>query len=271
MIVPMLVKDRVIGLLRLEHSQPGRFSQQHARLALAMANHAAIAIENAQLYREARKVAALEERQRLARELHDSVSQALYAIALETHTAKEVLGQDSGRLKETLDGILALAESAVSEMRFLIFELRPDYLENEDLSTTLARLADAVHNRYGCDVRLDLRQEASLSVDLKEALYRICHEALTNTARHARAGIATVRIREETDQIVVDVQDDGVGFETGASFPGHLGLRSMRERATELGGVLEIESGPGKGTLVRARFPRHTVTAELVGEDRNQG
>jgi len=255
MSIPMLVKDRVIGLLRLEHSQPDRFSQQHARLALAVANHAAIAIENARLYREARKVAALEERQRLARELHDSVSQALYAIALETHTAKEVHGQDSGRLKEILDGILALAASAVSEMRFLIFELRPDYLENEDLSTTLARLADAVHKRYGCDVRLDLRQETSLSVDLKEVLYRICHEALTNTARHARAGIATVHLREEENQIVLAVADDGIGFEAGGSFPGHLGLQSMRERAAELRGILEVESCPGKGTLVRARFP----------------
>ena len=266
MSVPMLVKDRVIGLLRLEHSQPDRFSQQHARLALAVANHAAIAIENARLYREARKVAALEERQRLARELHDSVSQALYAIALETHTAKEVHGQDSGRLKEILDGILALAASAVSEMRFLIFELRPDYLENEDLSTTLARLADAVHKRYGCDVRLDLRQETSLSVDLKEVLYRICHEALTNTARHARAGIATVRLREEENQIVLAVADDGIGFEAGGSFPGHLGLQSMRERAAELRGILEIESGPGKGTLVRARFPMAASRPETPPE-----
>lgn len=255
MAAPMLIKDRIVGLLRLEHLQPGHFSQRHARLALAMANQAAIAIENARLYRAGRRVAALEERQRLARELHDSVSQALYAIALETHTAKEVLGQDSGRLKETLDGILALAESAVSEMRFLIFELRPDYLENEGLSTTLARLADAVHNRYGCDVRLDLRQETSLTLDLKEALYRICHEALTNTARHAHAGVATIRIREEEDQVVLAVEDDGIGFEPRGTFPGHLGLQSMRERAAELGGVLEVESGPGKGTLVRARFP----------------
>ena len=254
--VPMLVKDRIVGLVRLEHSEPGHFAQHHARLALAMANHAATAIENARLYREARKVAALEERQRLARELHDSVSQLLYAIALGTHTAKEVLGQDSGRLSETLDSVLALAESAVSEMRFLIFELRPDYLENEALNTTLARLADAVRSRYSCDVRLEVCPEMNLTLDLKDALYRISHEALTNTARHARAGVATIRIREEDGQIVLVVEDDGVGFEPRASFPGHLGLQSMRERTAELGGVFEIESAPGKGTLVRARFPR---------------
>jgi signal transduction histidine kinase len=251
----MLVKGRVAGLLRLEHSEPGHFAQHRARLALAMANQAGIAIENARLYRAARKVAALEERQRLARELHDSVTQALYAIALGAHTAKEILGEGPVRLKESLDPILALAQTAVSEMRFLIFELRPDYLENETLSTTLSRLADAVNTRYGCEVRLDLTPEMNFSLDLKEALYRISHEALTDIARYARAEVASIEIRQENSHVVLVVQDDGAGFDPGASFPGHLGLQSMRERAAESGGSLEIESGPAKGTTVRARFP----------------
>jgi PAS domain S-box-containing protein len=256
MVVPMLVKDRVAGLFRLEHSRPGHFAQHHARLALAMANQAGIAIENARLYRAARKVAALEERQRLARELHDSVTQALYAIALGAHTAREILGEGPDRLKDSLDSILALAQTAVSEMRFLIFELRPDYLENETLSTTLARLADAVRGRYGCDVRLDLTSETDFPFDLKESLYRICHEAVTNAARHAGATVASIGIREENGDVVLVVEDDGIGFDPGASFPGHLGLQSMRERAAELGGLLEIESSAGRGTTVRARFPR---------------
>ncbi len=271
MIVPMLVKDRVVGLLRLEDSRQGHFAQRHARLAMAMANSGGLSIENARLYREARKLAALEERQRLARELHDSVSQSLYAIALGAHTARAALGQDSGRVSETLDSILALAQSAVSEMRFLIFELRPEYLENEAFGTTLARLADAVRSRYSCDVRLEPFPEIDLPLDLKECLYRICHEALTNTARHSQARTATIRIREEEGHVTMVVEDDGIGFETGGLFPGHLGLQSMRERAAELGGVLEIESVPGKGTLVRARFPLHADPAEMVPEHQDHG
>jgi signal transduction histidine kinase len=221
-----------------------------------MANQAGIAIENARLYRAARKVAALEERQRLARELHDSVTQALYAMALGAHTAKEILGDEgSDRLKDSLDSILALAQTAVSEMRFLIFELRPDYLENETLDATLSRLADAVNNRYGCEVQLDLTPELNVSLELKEVLYRISHEALTNAAGHACAKVARIEIRQENSDVVLVVQDDGTGFDPGASFPGHLGLQSMRERAAESGGLPEIESFPGKGTTVRGRFP----------------
>lgn len=256
MSVPMLVQNQVVGLLRLEHSRPGHFAQHNARLALAMANQAGIAIENARLYRAARKVAALEERQRLARELHDSVTQALYAIALGAHTAREILGEGSDRLKGSLDSILALSQTAVSEMRFLIFELRPDYLEKETLSTTLSRLADAVNSRYGCEVRLDLSPELDFPPDLKETLYRISHEALTNTARHARARVASIEIRRANGEVLLVVQDDGTGFDPRASISGHLGLQSMRERAAESGGHLEIESFEGKGTTVRARFPR---------------
>jgi len=253
--IPLMIKDRVIGLLRFDQLQPAYFTPHHAQIALTIANQAAIAMENARLYEEAGKVATLEERQCLARELHDSVSQALYGIALGAHAAREQLVRAPARVKDTLDYMLALADTAVSEMRALIFELRPDSLNQEGLVFALSRLAETLRARDRASIRLDLRLEPALSLDAKEVLYRIAQEALRNTIKHAHAKTIGVTLYQDNEWMCLEVEDDGSGFDPSGQFPGHLGLQSMRERTNRLGGVLEIESTLDVGTWVCVRIP----------------
>jgi signal transduction histidine kinase len=154
---------------------------------MAIAQQAAIAIENARLYERAQEAAVLEERQRLSRELHDSVSQALYSIALGARTARALVDPDAGRLAEPLDFVLAQAARGMAEMRALIFALRPEALEQEGLASALSRQAEAVRARYDLPVELALCAEPEMPLAAKEALYRIAQEALHNVVKHARA------------------------------------------------------------------------------------
>ncbi|HEY0606141.1 MAG TPA: PAS domain S-box protein [Herpetosiphonaceae bacterium] len=253
--VPLILKERVIGMLSLKHDVPHHFTEQHVRLALAVANQAAVAIENARLFEQAQGLAALMERQRLARELHDSVSQALYGIALGARTARTLLDRDPSRLAEPLDYVLALAEAGLTEMRALIFALRPESLELEGLAAALSKQAASVRARHGIDVDVQLCDEPELTIERKEALYRIAQEALHNIVKHAQASRVELTLALSDGALVLSVRDNGQGFDTTQRFPGHLGLRSMRERVTKLGGTLTIESAPGQGTLVRAKMP----------------
>ena len=253
--VPLMIKERVMGMLSLDHSQPDYFTSRHADLGLAIANQAAIAIENATLYEQAQELAILMERQRLARELHDSVSQALYGIALGARTARTLLDRDPSRLAEPLDYVLSLAEAALAEMRALIFNLRPEALETEGLAAALSKQAASLRARHRIEVQTDLCDEPDLPFEIKEALYRIAQEALHNTAKHARASRVDLRLQCAAKEVMLEVRDNGAGFDPSRSFPGHLGLRSMRERAARAGGTLEIESAPRHGTSLRVRVP----------------
>ncbi|HLJ65886.1 MAG TPA: PAS domain S-box protein [Chloroflexota bacterium] len=255
MAVPMLLKDRIVGLLALAAAPIGYFSAHHAILAAGIAQQAAVAIENARLYGRAQEVAVLEERQRLSRELHDSVSQALYSIALSTRTARTLLDRDPSRAAEPLDFALAQAETGLAEMRALIFDLRPEALEEHGLAAGLERQGRVLGTRHGLAVELSLPDEPDAPLAVKEALYRIAQEALTNAGKHAQAGSITICLQADGHDLVLEIQDDGVGFDSRGEFPGHLGLRTMRERAVRLGGSLEVTSTPCRGTLVRARIP----------------
>jgi PAS domain S-box-containing protein len=253
--VPMLVQDRPVGILRLHRREPGYFTARHSELAVGMASHIATALENARLYRTARKVAILEERQRLSRELHDSVSQSIYGITLGAHTALELLERDPARVKEALRYILKLADSTVHEMRFLILELRPEQIEREGLISTLSSLSGAVSLRAKLSLRLDLCGEPDISSEMKEAMYRICHEALWNTVKHAEAKQVLIRLAQSDGCLALEITDDGVGFDSTRSFPGHMGLVTMRERTAATGGTLEIISAPSQGTRITAHLP----------------
>jgi signal transduction histidine kinase len=140
-------------------------------------------------------------------------------------------------------------------MRALIFELRPDSLKEEGLITAITKQVESVRARHGLAVDAHLPEEPDVPLELKEAIYRIAQEALTNTVKHARAGRVGLRLTDGGQELVLEVADDGKGFETDASFPGHLGLRSMRERALNLNGSLDVESTPAQGTTIRARIP----------------
>lgn len=263
--VPLTLGGRVIGILAIIHDEPRHYTPRHAELARTIANQAAIAIGNARLYEKAQSAAVLEERQRLARELHDSVSQALYGIALGAKTARTLIDRDPPRAADPTDYVLSLAEAGLAEMRALIFELRPEALASEGLVAALGKQAAAIEARHGIEVRKELTQEPDVPLAVKEAIYRVAQEALHNAVKHARAVSASVTLELDADEgIQLEVIDDGLGFDPEGDFPGHLGLKSMRERTARLGGTLEVESAPGRGTRVRARIPgtRDTPTAE---------
>jgi signal transduction histidine kinase len=255
MVVPLLAKDHEIGMLVLAHEQTSYYTSRHADLAMAFANQAAVAIENARLYEKAQELAALQERQKLARELHDSVSQALYGIGLGVRTARALLDRDPLQAVEPLDYALNLTEAGLTEMRALIFELRPESIESEGLVPALTRQAAALHARQQIEVSISLGEEPPLSLETKQGLYRIAQEALHNIIKHARATHVELRMFSQGDCLLLEVKDNGAGFDSQGSFPGHLGLHSMRERTERMGGSLLIESAPGQGTHIRAQIP----------------
>lgn len=253
--MPMLYRNNAIGALNVFYPRGKNPGHMEIAFLTAIAGQAAVAVENSRLINDAREKAILEERQRIARELHDSVSQALYGIALGARTARTLVDRDPAQAAGPLDYVLSLAEAALAEMRALIFELRPETLETEGLVGALTMQIEAVRARHGLEIHAEWCSEPDLTHAVKEALYRIAQEALTNITKHARARRVDVRMACDSDQITLEVSDDGVGFASEDSFPGHLGLRSMRERARNAGGTVDVESVPLGGTRIRIRIP----------------
>ena len=264
--IPLHYQQDTIGQLLLASRSPGEsFSSADRHLLddlsrqVGTAAHAVRLSADLQRSRERLVLAQEEERRHLARELHDSVSQALYGISLGVHTARLQLDHDPKELAESLDYVLELADAALIEMRALIFELRPELLETEGLVTALNKQAAALHARQKVIVQVDLGEEPDVPLEVKQDLYRIVQEALHNTVKHARASQVELRLDQTDGKVTIEVCDNGKGFDTSSSFPGHLGLHSMQERVKSLGGELRIESTPGKGTCIQARVPVHNA------------
>ena len=256
--VPLVSRGLALGTLNLYYL-PGQEPGEDERVFLgAVADQTAVAVENARLFAAAQDTAALGERQRLARELHDSVSQALYGIILGTDAARTLLARDPDRVPEPLEYVLSLAKAGLAEMRALIFELRPESLATEGLIAALEKQAALVQARHELAVHLTLCDEPDAPLEVKEAVYRIAQEALNNTVKHAQAERVELRLEQDADEILLEVCDDGRGFDPAGSFPGHLGLKSMRERIADLRGTLRIESTPGEGARIRAQVPPGT-------------
>ncbi len=220
------------------------------------------------LSEQAQELASLRERQRLAFELHDSVSQTLYGISLGAHTAREALESDPGEAIAPLDYVISLAEAGLAEMQALIFELRPESLASEGLITALTKQVAVLRTRYKLTVDAQLGEEPALSLERKHTLYRIAREALHNIVKHAHASTVLLRLERQDDELVLEVRDDGRGFDATGPFPGHLGLRSIQERAARLGGICSLASAPAQGTSLRVRIPvrEEPVSVAEAGE-----
>jgi len=266
--IPMIHGGRSLGALSAYFRPGQRPSEPTMTFLHAIAGLAASSAEIFRLVSASQHQVALEERQHLARELHDSVSQALYGIALGARSARNRLSRDPPRAVEPLDYILGLAEAALADMRSLILELQPEALEREGLVGALAKRVDAIKGRYGIDVSADLPEEPPIPVDTKQAMYRIAQEALHNVVKHSRAKHASVRLRIDSDAVAMEVVDDGEGFDPSGSYPDHFGLQSMRERAESRGGGFQVESRPGEGTTVRVRVPSRALAALPTTESR---
>jgi PAS domain S-box-containing protein len=269
--LPLMHHDGAIGALNAYYPSGQHPPEIDMSFLRAMADQATSAVDYARLLAASRDKVALEERQRLARDLHDSVSQAVYGIALGARSAMELLSKDPAQLREPLEYILRLSEAALAEMRALIFELRPEALEREGLIGALKHHTAVLRTRHGIAVEESLAGEPTMSWESKQALYRIAQEALHNAGRHARATRVRIILGHDDARIQLEVSDNGVGFDTESEHPGHFGLNTMRERANELGGSLEIESRPQAGTRVKAIIPAFRFhSAEPMGSPKSR-
>lgn len=261
MSIPMMLKDRVIGAMSLAHAEPNYFTEEHATIAFAMAQQAAVAIENARLYARAQEVATLEERQRLARELHDSVTQGLFSMTLHARSIQLQLEREGipreSRIAQGVQQLTDLSQGALAEMRALIFELRPGALQEEGLTAALRKHAAALSARE--EVRIEVHAPVDrlrVSAEVEEQLYRLAQEALHNAVKHAHAACIVIRIELlEDGRIRLEVTDNGVGFDVRKVPPGHLGLVTMADRGRMLSGELTIRSELGWGTTISIVVP----------------
>lgn len=250
--VPLHVNGGVIGVLDVVN-KAGGFTEEDVPVMSVFANQAAMAIEHVRLQRQAEQLAVLEERQRLARELHDSVTQSLYSVTLYANAAALALA--AGKQDVTASYLQELQETAqqgMRDMRLLIFQLHPPVLETEGLVAALqARLA-AVEGRAGLQTEFHIEEERRLPIAIETELYWIAQEALNNVRKHAAARHVTVRLHFAAASVCLEVQDDGAGFDPGAVLAEQRGgLRTMAERAARIGGNLTYESSPGEGSRVK--------------------
>ncbi|MDQ5852803.1 MAG: GAF domain-containing sensor histidine kinase [Chloroflexota bacterium] len=250
--VPLIVKADVYGAITLYCNEPREFSDEEVELAAALSDQAALAIENARLVAAAQGKAVVEERQRLARDLHDSVTQALYAVTLHAEAATRLLSsQDVATAVHYLRKLQDIAQEALEEMRLLIFELRPPILDQEGLVAALQARLEAVEGRANLQTKFTVEGVSRLSPRIEQALYRIAQEALNNALKHARARNLTMSLRQEPHTVILEITDDGLGFDpASAREQGGLGLRGIEERVAQLGGRVTLQSAPGAGTQV---------------------
>ena len=261
-VTPLLVDGAPIGVLRVHDTTPRAFVPEDIALVRALADQAALAIEHARLVRRGRDAAALEERTRLARELHDSVTQSLFSLTMLARAAQTQHERGSEGLGSTLERVGALAQEALVEMRSLLFELHPASLAEQGLSRALDRLVEAMRVRTDLVLTYTATTEARPRPEAELAIFRIVQEALANVAKHADATEVHITVAEDGGWIVVTVADNGVGFDPDAPVArsadgasGGMGLRSMRERAAAVGLALDVTSAPGAGTTIRVAAP----------------
>ena len=259
--VPMVHNGRPLGALAVYFLPGQRPDGPTLSFLNAIAGQAASAAQVSRLVAAAQDHVAAQERYRLSRELHDSLTQELYGIVLGAKSARSRLTGQGSPLAEPLDYILELADAGLADMRRLVLELRPEAVEKEGLVAALKQSADAITGRYDVEVISEMPSEPDVPRDLKLVAYRIVQEALHNVVKHAHAQHAWLRLRVEGGLLAIEVADDGNGFDSTGSFPGHFGLASMRERAEGRGGTIAIQSSRTRGTSMQLRLPIPTPAA----------
>jgi PAS domain S-box-containing protein len=253
--VPLAVEGRIIGAVVMAHAEPDHFTAHHADLALTVANHAAVTLVNARLHEQAQMVAIMEERQRLAQNLHDAVNQSLFSAGLIAEVLPRLWEQDRDAARQSLEDLRRLTRGAMAEMRGLMAELRPLVLTDSDLSDLLRHLGDALTGRTNIPVRITATDQATLPADVQVVFYRVCQEALNNITKHAGANQVEIDLQVEAGVIALHIRDDGCGFNSAQAPPaGHYGLSMMRERAKAIDAQLAVTSQPGQGTEIIIRW-----------------
>jgi PAS domain S-box-containing protein len=252
--VPLVIKNEVNGCFVLYYPQQRIFDHEEIELAATFSHQAALAIENDRLRSQIERTAVAAERSRLARDLHDAVTQTLFSASMIAEVLPRIWQRSESEGRRRLDELRELTRGALAEMRTLLLELRPTKLLEVEIAELLRQLADGVSGRARVPVTVEIEGDAEIPPDVKVAFYRIAQEALNNVAKHAHATGAQVSLRRTPDLIELAVRDDGVGFEFDTIRPEHLGLGIMRERAEDIGALLAVHSGPDLGTQVTARW-----------------
>ncbi len=249
--VPLIAQGRAVGALAVACREPERFPPETVDLLVTIGNQIGVAVESARLYEQAGQLAALEERQRLARDLHDAVSQSLYGVSLHAEAASRMMKDDrTAEAAENLDRLRQSAADAIAEMRLLIFELRPPILQQSGLDGALQTRLETVERRAGLETALRVEGYERQPAEVEEALYRIAQEALNNALKHARASRVEIHL-VQNDALTLEVLDDGVGFDPSKVHGGGIGLSSMRERAERMGASFDVGAGLNGGSRVR--------------------
>jgi signal transduction histidine kinase len=270
--VPIRLGRQVFGSFTLGYRHPRRFGEAEKRLVMALGQRTALAVQNARLFEQAQQAAVLEERQRLARELHDAVTQTLFSASLLADVMPRLLERNPAEANRRLDELRTLTRGALAEMRALLVELRPSALEETPLEDLLQRLAEAATGRTHLEVRTRVsgRCPPQLPAEVQVVLYRIAQEGLNNIVKHARAQNALVELAyTSSGRITLRIGDDGCGFDPEAIPAGHLGLGIMRERVASIGGRLSVESAEGEGTHIKVswRSARRQLTSRARSDD----
>jgi PAS domain S-box-containing protein len=266
--VPLVVKGKLVGRFNLGTRHEREIKPEELSLLASIGQQIGVAVENGILYNRAEQSAASAERQRLSRELHDSVTQSLYSMTMYAEAAARLLTSgDTATAAEHLRELRDTAQEALREMRLLIFELRPTVLEKVGLVAALQARLDSVEARGGTQTEFQVEGTPDQALrQVEDELYHIAHEALNNVLKHSHAKHTRVQLRFSDAETVLEICDDGVGFAPRpAGSAGGLGLASLKERALKIGASLSIESAPGSGTLIRVVVPAKSAKGDYPG------
>jgi len=272
--VPLIIKQQVVGTLNLYYANPREFEREEIDLAVSFCDQTALAMENARLREQAQEDAIAAERNRIARELHDSVTQTIFSASLIAEVLPTIWTRDPVEAQHGLDDLRKLARGALAEMRTLLLELRPIGLGEVRLEDLLKQLGAGVSGRIRAEVHVNGQGEAILPTEVKLAFYRIAQEALNNTAKHSGADRVDIEIKSEaalpsrkrkkvkssqaifSQSVLMSIRDNGLGFDPKSVIGEHLGLGIMRERASNIHATLTIQSKPGEGTEISLHWPQ---------------
>lgn len=252
--VPIEIKRAIYGGLLLCCREPRHFSDEEVALVQNMADQTALVIENARFRTQSELSAVAAERNRLARELHDAVTQTLFSVSIIAEVLPKLWERKPEEGRRRLDELRDLTRGALAEMRTLLLELRPGKLVEVRLAELLRQLADALSARARVEVKLEITGTDELAPDTKIAFYRVAQEALNNVAKHARARHVQITLQQSAEVASLRIQDDGCGFVFATIAPEHLGLGIMRERAEDIGATLHVSSAPAQGTTISIQW-----------------
>jgi signal transduction histidine kinase len=270
--VPLIIKQDIVGALNLYYAKPRVFSQEDIDLAVSFCDQTALAIENARLREQAQEEAVTAERNRLARELHDSVTQTIFSASLIADVLPTIWEQNPSEAEGALEDLRKLTHGALAEMRTLLLELRPVGLGNVGIVDLLKQLTEGISGRTRAQVKVHIEGEAILPTEVKLCFYRIAQEALNNVAKHSGADKVELEIKSLpisrkrrkkasnqsifSESVSLSIRDNGCGFDPKSVIGEHLGLGIMQERATNMQVALSVRSKPGQGTEVSLRWPK---------------